>query len=141
MTLSRSEVEKIISGAVCQFENSGSLMDEFAYLQKSEGLAPKIIVEYERTAFVYDMGNVRITFDKNIRASAEIEEFYSPNLLGINVQSDKSGIIEVKYDGILPGYIADILNIGTLQQVSFSKYALCRNIIDNNGRLDEYYEL
>ena len=48
--------------------------------------------------------------------------------------------MEVKFDGILPGYITRILGIGNLQRISFSKYVLCRNLINNNGRLDEVYE-
>lgn len=139
--LDSAEVENIISGGEIRFDGNGNLRDEFYYLQKSEGLAPKIIVEYDRTAFVYDIGNVRITFDKNIRASGEIADFYSESILGYTVQSDNRGVLEVKYDGILPGFIVNILNIGNLQQVSFSKYSLCRNILENNGRIEEYYEL
>src|SRR5699024_8489017 len=32
-------------------------------------LRPSVIVEYERSAFVYDTGNIRITFDRNISYS------------------------------------------------------------------------
>ena len=33
---------------------------------KTKLLRPKVIIEYERTAYVYPAGNVRITFDRNI---------------------------------------------------------------------------
>ena len=138
--LDAEEVEKIIAGEDIELDSYDGLKGELYYLQKAEGLKPKIIVEYDRSAYVYDIGNVRITFDKNIKASTEIGDFYTPNLIGINVMPDGMGIMEVKYDGILPGFISKILNIGDLQQISFSKYGLCRNIVENNGRIDEIYE-
>src|SRR5699024_5829710 len=38
-------------------------------------LRPSVIVEYERTAFVYDTGNIRITFDRNISHSNKFDMF------------------------------------------------------------------
>lgn len=39
-------------------------------------LRPKVIVEYDRSAFVSRSGNVRITFDQNIRTSAHVSRFF-----------------------------------------------------------------
>lgn len=39
------------------------------------GLRPKIIVEYDRSAYIYGPGNVRITLDRNIRVSDQLEAF------------------------------------------------------------------
>lgn len=39
------------------------------------GLRPKVIVTYERKAYVFDAGNVRITLDRNIRAGNQIDAF------------------------------------------------------------------
>ena len=50
-------------------------------------------------------------------------------------------ILEVKYDGIMPGYISKMIDIGDLEQVSFSKYGYSRRVIKGNGRLDDGYEL
>ena len=49
-------------------------------------------------------------------------------------------ILEVKYDGILPGYISRILNVESLERASYSKYVMSNNVLENNGRIEEVYE-
>lgn len=52
--------------------DSGSLDDPVSLFNiaiKERGLRPKVIVAYERKAYTFDAGNVRITFDRNIRAT------------------------------------------------------------------------
>ena len=73
-------------------------------------------------------------------ASNVIEKFVDERPLFERILPSNKNIMEVKFDGILPGYITRILGIGNLQRISFSKYVLCRNLINNNGRLDEVYE-
>lgn len=139
--LDRRCTESILSGQFSYDDAYGtSLLEECYALQSGEGLAPKIIVEYSRTALVSPFGNVRITFDRKIRACAHPGEFFSPALLAYPVLPDGQAVLEIKYDGVLPGTIARALDTGSLQRVSFSKYGLCRNIIENNGRIEEYYE-
>ena len=69
-------------------------------------MLPKCIVEYERTAFV----------DKTIYRTPVLPE--------------GQHILEIKYDEFLPQYLAELLEIGTLQQTSFSKYYYVREILD-----------
>ena len=108
-------------------------------LNRTEGLRPVVIVDYRRSAYIYDIGNVRITIDKDIGASAQFEDFFNPGMITLPVLENNKNLIEVKYDGILPGFIVRLLDIGSMEHVSFSKYALCRNVMENNGRRDEYY--
>lgn len=115
------------------------LVDEIHALTISEGLEPKVIVEYDRFAFVSDIGNIRITFDQNIRACNETNDFIG-NPLMIPILPIGRHILEVKYDGIIPGYILRQINANELERISFSKYALAMNVIANNGRLEETYE-
>lgn len=139
--LSHSHVTEILRGSCCHyFTEDAAPKEEFFYLQKCEGLSPKIIVSYDRAAYVSSVGNVRITFDRNIGASTDVLSFFSPHILTHPVLPHHIGILEVKYDGILPGYLARALSIGKLQRISFSKYGLCRNIMEHNGRIEEYYE-
>lgn len=85
-------------------------------------LAPKCIVEYERFAFVEKKGNVRITFDQNISGSRQIEKFYDSRIDGFPVMPSGYHILEIKYDELLPHYILQAIDIGTLHRQSYSKY-------------------
>ena len=137
--LSQEEVAAVMEGQCLSFTGKAPL-DEFVSLQKTEGMRPTVIVEYERAAYVNQTGNIRITFDREISATEDVSNFFSDQRLTHPVLPEGFGILEVKYDSILPGYIAKALALSSLQRVSFSKYALCRNIINNNGRIEEYYE-
>lgn len=118
---------------------SENLMDTVAMLGRVEGLRPVVIVDYRRSAFVYEIGNVRITLDRDIGASMQLNDFFNPGIVTVPVLPNGKNLIEVKYDGILPGFIVSLLDIGSMEHISFSKYALCRNVMENNGRREEYY--
>ena len=88
-------------------------------------MKPKIIVAYERTAYVHPSGNVRITFDRNIMGSRELNSFFDGHLSGlIPVLPTGYHVLEVKYDEMLPDVIAKQLEIGNLRRTAFSKYYL-----------------
>ena len=89
-------------------------------------LRPVIIVEYDRVPYVCRDGNVRITMDRNISASRQLDRFLEPVIPRRPVMEKGSHILEVKYDEFLPDYIKTSLELGTLRQTSFSKFYLCR---------------
>lgn len=90
-------------------------------------LLPKVIVTYDRIPFVYTAGNVRVTFDKNITASKEIESFLEGNYRQRPILAYAQSVLEVKWDELLPLHIQQILQLDTLQWSAFSKYYMCRN--------------
>lgn len=92
------------------------------------GVFPKIVVEYDRSAFINRVGNVRITFDKNIRATTKINEFLKPRIYTHPILPTGYHILEIKYDELLPSYIYDLLDDGNLQQTAFSKYSYAREM-------------
>lgn len=89
-------------------------------------LVPKVIVEYDRTVYVYKDGNVRITYDENISSSADIGKFLSSGLRKRPIMACGQGILEVKYDAFLPDFLYGALQFGELREVTFSKYYYCR---------------
>lgn len=98
------------------------LENEISLLRLTHGLAPSLIVAYDREAYTYPAGNVRITFDRNIAASAEMEQFFQPHLDAVPVLQTGQFILEVKFDEFLPRQIEQALDIKRLQQVTFSKF-------------------
>ena len=110
------------------------LMRELEYERIRKDMRPKCIVEYERTAFVYPVGNVRITFDRNIRGSDKLREMFYEKINAYPVLPGGHSILEVKFDKILPSFILQLLNIDALRRQSFSKYCYVRKTIDRGGR-------
>ena len=128
--ISRAEMESLMRGECIaeesSFEDPATL---FNLAIKNEGLRPKVIVAYERKAYVYEPGNVRITFDRNVRASSRIENFGQKNICYDFLQEyDK--VLEVKYDEFIPDFLLQLLEVGNMQQTAYSKYQLCRERMD-----------
>ncbi|MBR5596025.1 MAG: polyphosphate polymerase domain-containing protein [Lachnospiraceae bacterium] len=95
---------------------------------RTKKLEPVVIVEYDRTAFVYETGNVRITLDRNLRYSTNIDDFVNGKKEQYRILPEDNRVIEVKYDEMLPGVIARIIENGNMIQTSYSKYSLCRGM-------------
>ena len=100
-------------------------------------MRPKVIIAYERSAFVYPAGNVRITFDRNIMASKRQEEFLEDRVSGmVPVLPTGMHVLEVKYDEFLPDVIAQLLETGRFRQTAFSKYYLGRLALEGSFPAD-----
>lgn len=95
------------------------------YLDMSMNLLrPSIIVEYERAALVYDIGNVRITFDRNISYSHEFELFLEDEIPKTPLLPSNKHVFEVKYDKVLPEFISQTIETGEMTRTTFSKFYL-----------------
>ena len=92
---------------------------------RNRGLRPKVIVEYDRKAYVFSSGNVRITLDRKLRTGTQIENFGRKGIV-LNEIKEMQNVLEIKYDEFLPSFIAQLLEIGNMNQTSYSKYRLCR---------------
>ena len=101
------------------------LLQKLLLQMRTRLLRPVIIVD-DRVPYVCKDGNVRITMDKNISASRQLDQFLEPVIPKRPVMEKGSHILEVKYDEFLPDYIKTSLELGTLRQTSFSKFYLCR---------------
>lgn len=87
---------------------------------------PSIIVEYDRTTYVERLGNVRITFDRNISSADIREDFFTEKLVRRPVMPAGMQLLEVKYDEYLPDYIYKALELDSMQRIAFSKFYLCK---------------
>lgn len=124
--LTRQQCWDILNGSFTLSSPASGLLRKF-YAQYSQNyLRAKVIVAYQRTPFVYPAGNVRITFDRNIGSTKDIDAFFDPQLPLRPVMPLGKHILEVKYDEFLPDFLYQAMNLGDLQQTAFSKYYLCR---------------
>jgi hypothetical protein len=127
-TISREEMDRLMRGEC--IEDSASMDDPatlFNLAIRTGGLRPRVIVAYERKAYVFEPGNTRITFDRNVRASSRIEDFGSADI-SYDFLNEYENVLEVKYDEFIPDFLLQLLELGNLQQTSYSKYQLCRDV-------------
>lgn len=91
---------------------------------------PKVIIDYDRKAYVEPITNMRITFDMNVSASYEFDKFTSGKYLKIPLLEKHLHVLEVKFDDIMPGHVHNIISSYGQQQSSFSKYYMGRKKLE-----------
>ena len=124
--LSREEAQRIVNGNPDWMMDSGRpLVQELYCKMRWQGLRPKVIVEYTREPFIYRPGNVRVTFDYDIRTGLSCTDFLNPDCVTIPA-GDAGIILEVKWDDFLPEIIQDAVQTPGRRVCAFSKYAQCR---------------
>lgn len=125
-SLSRSEVEQILRGEYAfLLQRPESLCREFYVECTSNGMRPKVIVDYERDAFVEPAGDVRITFDKHVRSAWLGYDIFDSSLPTYEVLEAEKLIMEVKYTQMLPEYVRRVSAPENAVRVAASKYTLC----------------
>ncbi len=128
----------VVTRAFCQklMEDKGEeleypadhpLINRFLYLYHTKYLRPKVIVEYEREPYVHPDGDVRITIDRKICFSEEVERFFEKDIFMQPILPMGQNLLEVKYTEFLPEFVKDTLDIKHMQRITFSKYYLCEN--------------
>ena len=135
--LSREECLAIMAEELPLKPDDRAPLNSLQLQMRCNRMEPKVIIAYERTAFVHPSGNVRITFDRNIMASRCVEEFLEDRVSGMTpVLPAGMHVLEVKYDEFLPDTIAQQLEIGKLRKTAFSKYYLGRLAIAGEFPVD-----
>lgn len=124
--LTAEQAQEIADGSIPQIrQNAPPLLQEFCYKMKTEGLRPKVVVDYTWESFVYRPGNVRVTFDYNIRTGLRCTDFLNADLVTVPA-GDSPILMEVKWDAFLPDVIRDAVQMTGRRASAFSKYAQCR---------------
>ena len=124
--LTADEAQKIVDGDLCWMMDCGrNLVQELYCKMRYQGMRPKTIVDYTREPFIYRPGNVRVTFDYDIRTGLHSTDFLDPDCITIPA-GDAPIILEVKWDEFLPSVIRDAVQTPGTRVGAFSKYAQCR---------------
>ncbi|PIR69930.1 MAG: hypothetical protein COU47_00665 [Candidatus Niyogibacteria bacterium CG10_big_fil_rev_8_21_14_0_10_46_36] len=102
-------------------EKKDNVIQEFLSEKLLRSIAPEVLVVYEREPFVGSLNeNVRITFDRNIRARKHNSLIYEGEDF-VPVLQDKT-VMEVKFNGKLPFYLHEVIREFNLHRMSYSKY-------------------
>ena len=125
--LSADEVAALLAGDLTWANDpSRPVLVELSSKMRSQGLRPKVVVEYRREPFVFPAGNVRVTIDSDIRTGLRSVAFLDPGLPLVPVPGGQRGVLEVKWDAFLPDIIRDAVQLDGRRPAAFSKYAAAR---------------
>lgn len=124
--LTAGQAEQLLGGDLAfLLESEDPLLLELYSKMRGQLLRPRTIVTYDREAFFYGPGNVRVTIDRNLRTGLRNTDFLNPRLSHADV-SEKTAVLEVKYDAFLPELVRQAVQVPNRRTSAFSKYAVCR---------------
>ena len=125
-SLTRKETEMILSGTYdFLLQREEAICKDFYIECMTNSLRPKVIVDYERIPYVFDEGDVRVTFDQQIRSGMLSFDLFDKNLPTLNVMESENLIMELKFTEFLPQIIRNLIPTQHLHAVATSKYVLC----------------
>ena len=124
--LTWSEAERLLSGEdAFLLERGEPLLSELYHKLRGVLLRPRTVVCYDREAFLYAPGNVRVTLDRNLRTCGDSAGFLSPGAFPLRPLEGVT-VLEVKYDAFLPDLVRLAVQTPGRRAGACSKYALCR---------------
>lgn len=128
--ISRDLAEQLISADPTGLDTtaSGLVSDVFREM-RTHLLHPVVIVDYLREAYLHPAEEVRITFDMQLRTGLGSVDIFNPDVPTIPPFDHNEIILEVKYNQVLPPYIANLLTFALRDgavQSAISKYVWCR---------------
>lgn len=123
VTLTRDEA---ISVSNCDFSVLLRKEDPFGvalYAKLKSGVyRPKLVIGYNRLAYVHPFNRTRITFDTRVTTGFQSDSFFDGKIHGLNHLEPYMGILEVKYDDFLLEPIKKCLSRIDSSQIANSKY-------------------
>lgn len=128
--ISRVLAEQMISADPTGLDttSSGLVSDVFREM-RIHLLRPVVIVDYLREAYLHPAEEVRITFDMQLRSGLGSTDLFNPRVPTVPPFDRERIILEVKYDRVLPPYIANVLSFALRDgaaRSAISKYVWCR---------------
>ena len=128
--ITRDLAEQLISADPTGLEStaSGLVSDTFREM-RTNLLHPVVIVDYLREAYLHPAEEVRITFDMQLRSGLNSVDMFNPYLPTVPPFDHDEIIMEVKYNQVLPPYIASLLTYALRDgacRSAISKYVYCR---------------
>jgi hypothetical protein len=126
--ITREQADQLIDGNfdfLAKTENQ--LLKDFYLETRCNLMRPVVIVEYEREAYIHQVGTVRITFDTQMKTSLGYKQFFDKDYCSIRALEQQDIILEVKYNEVLPSYIRGLFPNTIHPQLAIGKFVICRN--------------
>ncbi len=127
MTKSRADVSRadaiaVLEGTFVPTRSSEALENFRTHMDRYRAV-PRVWVTYDRSAWVGgDRGLVRITFDAEIRCAPATERLMEPPRWYPLPEVANLVVLEVKYSGSYPAWVADTVRRFDLERRAMSKY-------------------
>lgn len=124
--ITRDDYNRVLAGdySVLQKpEYEDTAVESFLYSNSLVALRPSVIVDYVREPFVCREGNVRITFDMQLRAAVNTFDIFDKN--AVYAAAFDGMVLEIKYDSYIPSYIQCLLEGFQMDNEAVSKYVIC----------------
>ncbi len=129
LSINRDEAQQMIQGEyLFLLERPEGLARALYTMLTTQMYRPKSIVEYDRIAYIYDVNDIRITFDCNIRTSLCYEAFFDDALEMLPVSAPNEITMEVKYNNFLFSQIKQVIGLADQPRISNSKYIAARSM-------------
>ena len=124
--LTKEETDGILNGSYeFLLRKNNDLCTEMYMQCVSRVLRPCCIVDYEREPYFYQAGDVRVTFDSDIRSASMFSNVFEPDLPVIHVLDPGRLVMEVKFTSFLPSLIKRALPVPASEYQAFSKFTNC----------------
>lgn len=107
-------------------DSDSAFLQECHAVSAAGGLRPKLIVQYDRHAFVCPQDDVRITVDEDIRVCRMPDAFFDAQPFGTSVMPNRECVLEIKYTHFLPSYVPLLVGIQNRPLTAMSKFSAGR---------------
>jgi hypothetical protein len=89
---------------------------------------PVVLVDYRREAYSYDLNQIRITFDRDLKMTETgLDDIFARRKMS-DVIDRRKIIMEIKFNNTLPVWIKKILQLSGFERCAISKYTLSRHM-------------
>ena len=124
--LTREECSRILAGDYDFLRcHRYDLCRQFYFEIVAAVMRPAVYVDYEREPYVMESGNVRITFDTDVRGAYPGYCITERDMPFHYVLEPGKLILEVKFTEFLPRIVQDVLPLRAAEMSAVSKYTLC----------------
>lgn len=127
--ITRTEADKVACG---DYESlliyKSPALNRIYSILKRDPFRPVVLIDYIRDAFCFDINNIRVTFDAELRKSETSFDIFDRDSVTTPVIMSRHIILEIKYDGFIPEWIKKLLQIPRFERSMISKYCLSRTM-------------